>query len=54
MKLALIRESSEYYYRICPNPTAAEYQTMAQTLCDEYPDLKNKLPVNGAYWVSLR
>ena len=51
MKLTLIREASEFYCGICPNPTASEYQTMAKTLCDEFPSLKNKIPVNGAYWV---
>ncbi len=53
VKLTLIREACEFYYGICPNPNAAEYQIMAQTLCDKYPELKNKLPVNGAYWVKL-
>ena len=52
VKLSLIRESCEFYYNICPNPTPDEYQVMAKTLCDKYPELKNKLPVNGAYWVS--
>ena len=22
------------------------------TICDKYSDLKNKIPVNGSYWVS--
>ena len=52
VKLCLIRESCEFYYSICPNPTPVEYQVMAKTLCDQYPELKNKLPINGAYWVS--
>lgn len=51
VKLALIRQSSEYYYQICLDPTPVEYRIIAQTLCDEYPDLKNKLPVDGVYWV---
>ena len=51
-KLALIRECSLFYYGLCPYPTPKEYETMAKLLCDKYPDLKNKIPVNGSYWVS--
>ena len=41
-----------HYYGICPYPTPKEYETMAKLLCDKYSDLKNKIPVNGSYWVS--
>lgn len=51
-KLALIREAGLFYYGICPNPTGAEYDVMSRTLCDNFTDLKNKIPVNGMYWVS--
>ena len=51
-KLSLIQECSLFYYGICPYPTPKEYETMAKLICDKYSDLKNKIPVNGSYWVS--
>ena len=50
VKLTLIREACEFIMAYALTP---EYQIMAQTLCDKYPELENKLPVNGAYWVKL-
>lgn len=51
-KLAFLREASIYYYGLCPNPTSAEYITMAKTLCHKYPQLKDKISSEGQYWVS--
>ena len=50
-KLGLVREACEFFYSLCPYPTPKEYEIMARTLCDKYPELKNKIPVNGSYWV---
>ena len=50
-KLRLLREAATYYNGICPWPTAQEYAEMAKTICDKYPQLKDKMPLNGEYWV---
>lgn len=50
LKLRLTREAASFYYGICPNPTSAEYTTKARTLCDNYPQLKDKDPTTD-YWV---
>ena len=49
----LLREAASFYNGLCPNPTTNEYVTMAKTLCNKYPELKDKQPVNGKYWVSI-
>ena len=48
----LYENAHYFYYGICPYPTPKEYETMGKLLCDKYSDLKNKIPVNGSYWVS--
>ena len=53
-KLSLIREASQFYYGLCPRPTAAEYDIMAKTLSGKYPNLRNKILVNGCDNVSLK
>ena len=52
LKLSLLREASAFYYGLCPKPTPTEYVTMAKTLCNKFPQLKDKRPINGEYWVS--
>ncbi len=52
IKLRLLREASCFYQGICPQPTATEYVTMAKTLCQKYPQLQDKRPINGESWVS--
>ena len=37
---------------LCPRPTHDEYVTMAVTLYENFLQLKDKKPINGAYWVS--
>ena len=39
-KLTLLREACEFYYGICPYPTSTEYEAIAKTLCDKFPELK--------------
>ena len=51
VKLRLTREAASFYYGICPKPTSTEYINMAKTLCDKYPQLKDKGP-DKDYWVS--
>ena len=50
LRIRLTREAASFYYGICPKPTSAEYTIMAKTLCDGYPQLKDKDP-NSNYWV---
>ena len=50
-RLAFVREAGMYYDGICPNPTPLEYTTMAKTLCNTFPQLRDKKPPNGEYWV---
>lgn len=48
-----LREAFTFYYGICPNPLPHEYETMCETLCNKYPELKDKLPVDEKKpWVS--
>ena len=52
-KFRMLREACSFYRGICPNPTHSEYTIMAQTLCEKFPQIKDKLPENdGEYWVS--
>ena len=54
-KLMFLREAFTFYYGICPNPLPHEYETMCETLCNKYPELKDKLPVDEKKpWVSLK
>ena len=50
-KLRLTREAASFYYGIFPKPTSTEYINMAKTLCDKYPQLKDKGP-DKDYWIS--
>ena len=52
MKTRLLRQAAVFYWGLCPRPTHDEYVTMAVTLCENFPQLKDKKPINGAYWVS--
>ena len=52
LKLRLLREASSFYYGICPKPTPLEYTTMAKTLCNRFPQLKDKRPASGQFGVS--
>ena len=49
LKLRLISQAGEFYYRLCPEPTPTEYTAMATTLCDSYAQLKDKHIDD--YWV---
>ena len=51
-KLALIREASLFYYGLCPTPSSNQYDEMAKVLCNSFEQLKNKIVVDGCYWVS--
>ena len=52
-KFRMLREACSFYQGICPNPTPSEYTIMLQTLCDRFPQIKDKLPENDdEYWVS--
>jgi len=50
MKTRLLRQSATFYWGLCPWPTHDEYVTMAVTLCDKFPQLKDKKPLHGQYW----
>lgn len=50
-RFRFLREAAEFYYGICPKPTLNEYTRMAQTLCDKYPQLKDKDCED--YWVNI-
>ena len=52
MKTRLLRQAATFYWGLCPWPTHDEYVTMAVTLCDKFPQLKDKKPLHGQYWVS--
>lgn len=54
LKIRLIRQAADFYYGLCPNPNHIEYVTMAKTLCERYPQLRDKKPVKGkfVYYVS--
>ena len=43
-KIRLLRQAASFYHGICPKPTHDEYVSMAKTLCDHYPQLKDKQP----------
>ena len=49
-KFRMLREAYSFYHGICPNPTASEYTIMAQTLCEKFPQIKDK--TDCEYWVS--
>lgn len=51
-QLCLLREAAGFFSGYCPNPSPAEYIIMSKTLCDHYPMLKDRKPVDGEYWVS--
>ena len=51
MKTRLLRQASAFYWGLCPRPTQSEYNEMSTALCDRIPQLKDKRPVNGRYWV---
>ena len=51
MKTRLLRQGSVFYWGLCPRPTQSEYNEMSTALCDRFPQLKDKRPVNGRYWV---
>lgn len=51
-KYRMLREACSFYRGICPNPTPSEYTIMAQTLCERFPQIKDKLPQDGIPWVS--
>lgn len=53
-QMRFLRRASEFYWGICPRPTPNEYVMMAITLCDKYPKLKDKKPLNGQYWVCIK
>ena len=50
-KLCFLREATNFYSGYCSNPSSAEYLVMAKTLCDRFPMLKDKKPIDGEYWV---
>ena len=41
MKIRLERQAASYYYGLCPWPKSSEYNMMAKTMCDRYPQLKS-------------
>ena len=51
-KFRMLREACSFYRGICLNPTPSEYTIMAQTLCERFPQIKDKLSTDGKYWVS--
>lgn len=50
-KMRFLRQASMFYWGLCWRPTHDEYVTMAITLCDNYPKLRDKKPQQGKYWV---
>ena len=52
-KTRLLREATSFYWGLCPRPTHDEYVAMATALCDKFPQLRDKMPPQGKYWVSL-
>ena len=53
MKLRFLRQCVLFYWGVCPRPTPFEYRTMAITLCNKFPSLKDKKPKDGKYWVRI-
>ena len=52
MKTRLLRQAAGFYWGLCPRPTHDEYVAMSMSLCDKYPQLRDKRPPQGKYWVS--
>ena len=52
MKTRLLRQAASFYWGLCPRPTHDEYVAMSIALCDKYPQLRDKMPSQGKYWVS--
>lgn len=53
-KFRMLREACSFYRGICPNPTPSEYVIMAQTLCEKFPQIKDKLAKNEEYWKTTK
>ena len=53
MKTRLLRQAASFYWGLCPRPTHDEYVAMSITLCDKYPQIRDKMPSQGEYWVSF-
>lgn len=51
-KTRMSREAAAFYFGVCSGRCSSDYITIAKTLCKEYPQLKDKMPTNGEYWVS--
>lgn len=51
-KTRMLREAATFYFGVCSGRCASDYITVAKTLCREYPQLRDKMPTNGEYWVS--
>ena len=52
-KLMFLREAFTFYYGVCPNPLPHEYEIICEAICDKYPELKDKLPLDDKKpWVS--
>ena len=51
-KTRMLREAATFYFGACSGRCASDYITIAKTLCREYPQLRDKMPMNGEYWVS--
>ena len=51
MKTRLLCQASAFYWGLCPRPTQSEYDEKSTALCDRFPQLKDKRPVNSRYWV---
>ena len=54
-KTRLLREAALFYYSLCDGcntGVSSTYVTIARALCAEYPQLRDKRPINGQYWVS--
>lgn len=53
VKLTFLREAFTFYFGICPEPEPHEYDMMCATLCNKFPELKDKLPEDEKKpWVS--
>lgn len=54
VKTRLLRKAAIFYYSLCNSTfSTPNYVTIVKTLCAQYPQLKDKRPVNGDYWVSI-
>ena len=51
-KTRMLREAATFYFGVCSGRCSSDYITIAKTLCKEYPQLRDKMPTNGEYWVS--